>query len=214
MLDAWQLVSGVGEWAQQRFEIGAATAAAARGNGRQRARGRRQGPRWRRACRAPRQHSLSLQLHPARWHSWQRLQADIRRWSERLADRQHADTNLPARCLPRLRSPPLPLPAPQVKRADVPLELEEIGLPMNTFGPKNPFTGKIISVETITGPKAGGETCHIIIQTDKKIPFVEGQSYGVIPPGTKVRDRVWGGAGGGGPGWAACVLAAAQGTNQ
>ena len=29
----------------------------------------------------------------------------------------------------------------QVKRQDVPLELEEIGLPMNTFGPKNPFTG-------------------------------------------------------------------------
>ena len=82
--------------------------------------------------------------------------------------------------------PPAPAPPAQVKRADVPLELEEIGLPMNTFGPKNPFTGKIISVETITGPKAGGETCHIIIQTDKKIPFVEGQSYGVIPPGTKV----------------------------
>ncbi len=43
-----------------------------------------------------------------------------------------------------------------VKRADVPLELEEIGLPMNTFGPKNPFTGKIVSVKTITGPKATG----------------------------------------------------------
>jgi ferredoxin--NADP+ reductase len=79
--------------------------------------------------------------------------------------------------------------ATTVKRADVPLELEEIGLPMNTFGPKNPFTGKIISVETITGPKAGGETCHIIIQTDKKIPFVEGQSYGVIPPGTKINSK-------------------------
>lgn len=52
----------------------------------------------------------------------------------------------------------------QVKRADVPLELEEIGLPMNTFGPKNPFIGKIVSVETITGANATGETCHIIIQ--------------------------------------------------
>lgn len=30
----------------------------------------------------------------------------------------------------------------QLKRADVPLELEEIGLPMNTFGPKNPFIGE------------------------------------------------------------------------
>lgn len=77
----------------------------------------------------------------------------------------------------------------QIKRADVPLELEEIGLPMNTYGPKNPFTGKIVSVERIVGPKATGETCHIIIQTDKKIPFVEGQSYGVIPPGTKINSK-------------------------
>ncbi|KAH7620217.1 putative Ferredoxin--NADP reductase, chloroplastic [Nannochloris sp. 'desiccata'] len=77
----------------------------------------------------------------------------------------------------------------QLKRADVPLELEEIGLPMNTFGPKSPFTGKIVSVERIVGPKATGETCHIIIQTDKKIPFVEGQSYGVIPPGTKINSK-------------------------
>lgn len=79
--------------------------------------------------------------------------------------------------------------ATQLKRADVPLELEEIGLPMNTFGPKNPFIGKVVSVERIVGPKATGETCHIIIQTDKKIPFVEGQSYGVIPPGTKINSK-------------------------
>ena len=141
----------------------------------------------------------------------------------------------------------------QLKRADVPLELEDIGLPMNTYGPKvrvcararvdsrrqlaacvwggaavcvcgggggggtrgpppppplahtrtrppphhlppppcaqTPFTGKVISVERIVGPKATGETCHIIIQTDGKIPFVEGQSYGVIPPGTKINSK-------------------------
>lgn len=39
-----------------------------------------------------------------------------------------------------------------------------------------------MSVKTITGPKATGETCHIIIETNGQIPFVEGQSYGVIPP--------------------------------
>ena len=119
-----------------------------------------------------------------------------------LAARARADTNpfssIGARPSPAARRP-------QVKRADVPLELEEIGLPMNTFGPKNPFTGKIISVETITGPKAGGETCHIIIQTDKKIPFVEGQSYGVIPPGTKVRIGWGAGVRGSGVLWGAVV---------
>jgi hypothetical protein len=62
-----------------------------------------------------------------------------------------------------LLAAPLPL-CLQLKRADVPLELEEIGLPMNTFGPKNPFIGKVVSVERIVGPKATGETCHIIIQ--------------------------------------------------
>ena len=79
--------------------------------------------------------------------------------------------------------------ATEVKRADVPLELEEIGLPMNTYGPKTPFTGKVKSVERIVGPKATGETCHIIIETNGDIPFVEGQSYGVIPPGTKVNSK-------------------------
>lgn len=74
-------------------------------------------------------------------------------------------------------------------RKDVPLELEEIGVPMNTFSPKKPFIGKVKSVERIVGPKATGETCHIIIETDKQIPFVEGQSYGVIPPGTKINSR-------------------------
>ena len=33
------------------------------------------------------------------------------------------------------------------------------------------------SVERIVGPKATGETCHIIIETNGDIPFWEGQSY-------------------------------------
>ena len=39
-----------------------------------------------------------------------------------------------------------------------------------------------MSVETITGPKATGETCNIVIDTRGEIPYWEGQSYGVIPP--------------------------------
>lgn len=74
-------------------------------------------------------------------------------------------------------------------RKSVPLELEEGELPMNTFKNKAPFTGTVSSVERIVGPKATGETCHIIIKTDGEIPFWEGQSYGVIPPGTKINSR-------------------------
>jgi len=56
-------------------------------------------------------------------------------------------------------------------------------MPDNTFKPKSPFEGKIISVERIVGPKATGETCNIVIDHFGKMPYIEGQSYGVIPPG-------------------------------
>ena len=68
------------------------------------------------------------------------------------------------------------------EKAKVPLELEKGDLPLNTFSPKKPFKAKVKSVERIVGPKATGETCHIIIETNGDIPFWEGQSYGVIPP--------------------------------
>lgn len=64
----------------------------------------------------------------------------------------------------------------------VPVELEKGDLPLNTFNNKKPFKGKIVSVERIVGPKATGETCHIVIDTRGEIPYWEGQSYGVIPP--------------------------------
>ena len=66
--------------------------------------------------------------------------------------------------------------------AQVPLELEDGDLPLNTFSPKKPFKGTVVSVEKITGPKATGETCNIVIDTRGEIPYWEGQSYGVVPP--------------------------------
>jgi len=79
--------------------------------------------------------------------------------------------------------------AAQISKKDVPLALEEGDLPMNTFSPKKPFKGKVKSVERIVGPNATGETCNIVIDTEGKIPFWEGQSYGVIPPGTKINSK-------------------------
>lgn len=67
-------------------------------------------------------------------------------------------------------------------KAKIPKELEEGDVPLNTFSPKKPFKAKIKSVERIVGPKATGETCHIIVETNGDIPFWEGQSYGVVPP--------------------------------
>jgi ferredoxin--NADP+ reductase len=74
-------------------------------------------------------------------------------------------------------------------RKTVPTELEEGPMPLNTFNNKAPFKAKIKSVERIVGPKATGETCNIVIETEGKIPFWEGQSYGVIPPGTKINSK-------------------------
>jgi len=60
---------------------------------------------------------------------------------------------------------------------------DRTGMPDNTYKPKSPFEGKIVSVERIVGPKATGETCNVVIDHGGKMPYIEGQSYGVIAPG-------------------------------
>ncbi len=61
-------------------------------------------------------------------------------------------------------------------------------VPVNTYKNKSPFTGKVVSTKRIVGPKATGETCHIIIDHKGDMPYWEGQSYGVLPPGTREKD--------------------------
>ena len=71
--------------------------------------------------------------------------------------------------------------APKV--AVTPLELEDAkDPPLNLYKPKEPYTATIVSVERLVGPKAPGETCHIVIDHGGNLPYWEGQSYGVIPP--------------------------------
>merc|ERR1719327_1195790 len=48
---------------------------------------------------------------------------------------------------------------------------------------KAPFTSKVVSTKRIVGAQATGETCHIILDHEGKMPYWEGQSYGVVPPG-------------------------------
>ena len=71
----------------------------------------------------------------------------------------------------------------QAKVVSFPPELEEATQPpLNLYKPKEPYTAKIVSVERIVGPKAPGETCHIVIDHGGNVPYWEGQSIGVIPP--------------------------------
>ncbi|KAG7338496.1 ferredoxin-NADP+ reductase [Nitzschia inconspicua] len=65
---------------------------------------------------------------------------------------------------------------------------DQSAVPVNTYKNKAPFTGKVVSTKRIVGPKATGETCHIIIDHKGDFPFWEGQSWGVIPPGVREKD--------------------------
>jgi len=60
---------------------------------------------------------------------------------------------------------------------------DQSNLPLNTYSNKAPHLGKVISCKRIVGANAPGETCHIIIDHQGKMPYWEGQSYGILPPG-------------------------------
>ena len=47
----------------------------------------------------------------------------------------------------------------------------------------DPFIGKIVGVQRLVGPKAPGEICNVVIDHRGELPYWEGQSYGVLPPG-------------------------------
>lgn len=61
-------------------------------------------------------------------------------------------------------------------------------IPLNTYKNKEPHIAEVVSVKRIVGPKATGETCHIIMDHGGKMPYWEGQSYGVLPPGTNPKN--------------------------
>jgi ferredoxin--NADP+ reductase len=56
-------------------------------------------------------------------------------------------------------------------------------IPLNVYKAASPHVGKIVSVKRIVGADATGETCDVVIDHGGKMPYWEGQSYGVIPPG-------------------------------
>merc|ERR1719276_379710 len=66
---------------------------------------------------------------------------------------------------------------------------DQSSVPVNVWKNKAPFAGKVVSTKRIVGPQATGETCHIINDHDGDFPYWEGQSWGVIPPGTQENGR-------------------------
>mmetsp|Transcript_40727 Transcript_40727/g.103674 ORF Transcript_40727/g.103674 Transcript_40727/m.103674 type:complete len:438 (+) Transcript_40727:66-1379(+) len=58
-------------------------------------------------------------------------------------------------------------------------------IPWNLFAPKAPYQGWVSSNETITTktPLVNWETSHVVLRHNKQVPYIEGQSIGIISPG-------------------------------
>lgn len=64
-------------------------------------------------------------------------------------------------------------------------------IPWNLFGPKAPYKAKVVSnhkqLQTLTSQTQAGEpnweTCHITLDHGGNVPYLEGQSIGVLAPG-------------------------------
>lgn len=56
-------------------------------------------------------------------------------------------------------------------------------VPINLFRPNAPYVAKVLYNERIVGDDAPGETKHLIFNHDGNVPYLEGQSIGVITPG-------------------------------
>ena len=60
-------------------------------------------------------------------------------------------------------------------------------IPMHLHKQKEPLIGKVVSVHSLLRPQGVGDVCNIIINHSGKLPFYEGQSCGVTPPGLNLR---------------------------
>ncbi|MEI6428932.1 MAG: FAD-binding oxidoreductase [Pseudanabaena sp. ELA607] len=58
-------------------------------------------------------------------------------------------------------------------------------IPVNIYRPANPFVAKCLSNEVLVRPGAAGDTRHVKMDlSGSELKYLEGQSLGVIPPGT------------------------------
>eukprot|EP00250_Pteridium_aquilinum_P019787 c24571_g1_i2 orf=215-1354(+) len=57
------------------------------------------------------------------------------------------------------------------------------GVVVNTFKPKEPYTGKCLLNSKIVREDAPGETWHMVFSTEGEVKYREGQSIGIVPPG-------------------------------
>ncbi|GBF87830.1 ferredoxin-NADP+ reductase [Raphidocelis subcapitata] len=62
-------------------------------------------------------------------------------------------------------------------------------VPLNLYGgKKEPFVGRVVAIRDMGGRDRERHVSHIVIDTGG-VPFVEGQAFGVIPPGSKLNSK-------------------------
>mmetsp|Transcript_9312 Transcript_9312/g.14326 ORF Transcript_9312/g.14326 Transcript_9312/m.14326 type:complete len:357 (+) Transcript_9312:56-1126(+) len=61
----------------------------------------------------------------------------------------------------------------------------------NKYKVKNALKGQIVSVRRIVGAGSPGEVCHIVIDHGGEMPYIEGQSVGIIPPGSDDKGKAY-----------------------
>lgn len=84
---------------------------------------------------------------------------------------------------------PLTVAAPARRSSLRMAVIDKSKVPLNIFRPNKPYTAKVIYNESIVGEGAPGETKHMIFNHEGKIPYLEGQSISVIPPGIDTKGK-------------------------
>ncbi len=63
-------------------------------------------------------------------------------------------------------------------------------IPLNLYRPNAPLQARTLETYSLVGPNAPGETRHIVIHLpDPEFRYLEGQSIGILPPGTDANGK-------------------------
>lgn len=96
-------------------------------------------------------------------------------------------TYLATTATPAEEKPPVDAQNQQLK--DTQHWLEDIGVPTNTYKPKQPATAKVLGRVKLISDDAPGDIQHIVMKLPDDMNYVEGQSLSVIPPGQDDRGK-------------------------
>lgn len=75
------------------------------------------------------------------------------------------------------------------RSAKIHMKVDRKKVPVNLFRPNAPYVARVLYNERIVGEDAPGETKHMIFDHGGNVPYLEGQSIGVVAPGTDAKGK-------------------------